>query len=395
MIQMPITPAARKLEAQSESQLVAQALARRAQRWMLEEAFPFWAERTPDPAGGFYERLDLQGAPIAGELSRVRLQARMVFTFSLAAQLGWEPDRALAMVNRGIESLTQFCRRDDGLYGRIVQTGYGLVDDTAETYDTAFALLALSKAANQFGLEVAYDAGAALNLAIDRKLKLAGRESGFRERLPAPLIREQNPHMHLTEASLAWFEATGDQAALDRALSIIDFVHAKFFNADTGILFEFSGGAGPDNHIETGHLFEWVWILGRLRQVSPHSRQDFADALYDGGMRLLEGFDYLPLSQNCDGSVREAVQRTWGPTEKLKAHIAHWRVHPSDELAQLVIQTAQGLFADHVDHALPGAWVDAIAPDRRSMIKDITPATGYHIFLALQELIAFADELNT
>lgn len=372
----------------------AHALATRAQHWMLDDAFPFWAERTPDPAGGFYERLDLEGAPVTGEPSRVRLQARMVFTFALAAEMGWDRDRALELVERGIATLTQDCRRSDGLYGRLVQPGHGLVDDAAETYDTAFALLAFAAAYRVFGLESARDAGADLSQAIEHHLKLGAGQSGYRERLPVPSIREQNPHMHLTEASLAWFEATKDEIALKRALAIIGFVQDEFFDADAGMLLEFSGGTGPHNRIEAGHLFEWVWILGRLRQVSGHSREDFADALHDGGMQLLEGLDYLPLSQHCDGTVREAVQRTWGPTEKLKAHIAHWRVHRTDALAQLALDSAQGLFADHVEGAIKGAWVDAISPDRRPLITDITPATGYHIFLAFQELIGFAEELN-
>ncbi|GAA4641640.1 AGE family epimerase/isomerase [Pontixanthobacter gangjinensis] len=361
---------------------------------MLEEAFPFWAEQAPDPAGGFYERLDLSGTPISGEPSRVRLQARMVFTFALAAELGWDRARGLALTERGIATLTKDCRRPDGLYGTLVQPGTGLVDEAAETYDTAFALLAFATAYRVFSLSSAWDAGSELSQAIEKHLKLAASDSGYRERLPAPSIREQNPHMHLTEASLAWFEATKDEAARDRAVAIIGFVQDEFFDSEAGMLYEFSGGSGPKNRIEAGHLFEWVWILGRLREVSVHCRQELADALHDGGMRLLDDLDYLPLSQHCDGSVREAVQRTWGPTEKLKAHIAHWRVHRTDALARLVLDSAQGLFDDHVEGAIEGAWIDAISPNGRPLITDITPATGYHIFLAFQELMRFSEELN-
>ncbi len=370
------------------------AIADHARRWMLEEAFPFWAERTPDPRGGFYEKLDLQGRGVDGLDSRVRLQARMVFTFALAADLGWDREKSLELAQRGIETLTRECRRSDGLYGRMVRTGAGLVDDAAETYDSAFALLAFATAYKVFGLTIADEAGRALSEAIERELSHPG--GGYRERLPAPDIREQNPHMHLTEASLAWFEANpNDGGALERARHIVSFLRETFFDEESGLLLEYSGGPSSENRVEAGHLFEWVWILGRLKDLTGEAPEDFAAALHEGAMRLLEGLDYLPLSQHCDGSVREAKQRTWGPTEKLKAHIALWRMRPSAELAGLVVETAQEMFTDHVDNALPGAWIDEIAPDGSSLITDITPATGYHIFLACKELILFADELES
>ncbi len=367
-------------------------LAARAERWMMDQAFPFWAERTPDPAGGFHERLDLDGQPVTGEPSRVRLQARMAYTFALAADMGWDQEQARRLSLRGVDTLVQHCRREDGLFGKLVQPGRGLVDDTAEAYDTAFALLAFATVEKAFGS--AGEAGSALSQTIESLLRRETSEGGYRERLPAPQIREQNPHMHLTEASLAWFEATGDQHALDRAKTIIAFVREQFWDDASGLLLEYSGGPSPDNRTEAGHMFEWVWILGRLRALTGEAPLGFMQALHSGGMRLLEGLDYLPLSQHCDGSVREAKQRTWGPTEKLKAHIAMWHAAPDDELLMLIANSAEGLFQDHVEQAIPGAWIDAIAPDRSPLITDITPATGYHIFLAFRELIDLSSELK-
>ncbi len=370
----------------------ADALAERAQKWMLEQAFPFWAKRAPSPEGGFYERLDLSGNGIAGEDSRVRLQARMGFTFALAADLGWDRDRAEELTARSIDVLTTDCRRADGLYGRMVRPGTGLTDDTAEAYDTAFALLAFATAYRVFDMASAHTAGQELSHAIDTVMSRPESEGGYKETLPAPDVREQNPHMHLTEASLAWFEATGDPAALARARSLAAFVENHFYRKDLGLLIEQTPIDDTANRAEAGHMFEWVWILGRLRDLSGSAPESFATALHDGGMQLVEGLDYLPLSQRLDGGVIAAKQRTWGPTELLKGHIAHWRTHPSDELAARILSVAENLFADHVNEALPGAWIDAIDASGNSLITDITPATGYHIFLAWQELINFAQE---
>ena len=385
-------------------------LADDARRWMMKQAFPFWAERSVDPAGGFYERLDLDGHGIAGEDSRVRLQARMGFTFALAAEMGWDTARALDLTERSLTVLIRDCRRDDGLYGRIVRPGQGLVDDTPETYDNAFVLLAFATAARVFGLQTARDAGAALSRAIDEHLRRPdfaggaldsagsadradGRSGDYAERLPMPHIREQNPQMHLTEASLAWFEATGDVAALERAQNLVAYTQARFVRSDPDMLVELDGVSNAENRVEAGHLFEWVWILGRMKQLGGRPPHGLMADLHQGGLRLLGGLEYLPLSQHLDGSVREATQRTWGPTEKLKGHIAMWRLNPSDDLARMIVVTASAMMTDHIHDALPGAWIDEIGPDRQSLIQDITPATGYHLFLALQEFMDFVDSL--
>lgn len=371
------------------------ALAQRARSWMLEQAFPFWAERAFSPDGGFVERLDLGGNPIHGEVSRVRLQARMVYTFSLAAMLGWDQTRSRSLVEHGLACLDEDCRRDDGLFGRLVMPGRGLTDDTAEAYDTAFALLAYATAYRAFALPQALASGEALNHVIDNVLVRPADEGGFAEYLPAPIRREQNPHMHLTEASLAWHAATGDGTALQRAQSIAAFVQVRFFDAASGLLLEYDGGPRPENRTEAGHMFEWIWILGQMERASGLSQHATMAKFHKGAKGLLHGLDYLPLSQHCDGTIREAVQRTWGPTEKLKAECALWRTAPSRGLLGQLADTAEQLFADHVEAAVPGAWIDRIAPDRSPMVEDITPATGYHIFLALNELIDLANDLKS
>lgn len=369
------------------------AFAVRSERWMLDEAFPFWADRTPSPDGGFYERLDSEGCGISGEPSRVRLQARMVFTFALAAELGWDRARALELVERGIATLTRDCRRADGLYGTLVRPGNGLIDDTAQAYDTAFALLAFSYAYRVFALDTAREAGHAVNRAIEDVLRYADG-SGYRETLPAPPVRAQNPHMHLAEASLAWFDATDDGAARDRATAIADFVQGRFFDADADLLYEHAGDRAIEPHVEVGHLFEWVWILGRMNALTDRDDGQWMRALHAGGVRLVGRHGFLPLSQYIDGSVREAKQRMWTVTEKLKGHIAYHRIAPSDAGLTMIAATAQTLFADHIESALPGAWNDALGPDKVSIDDAITPATGYHVFLALQELMRFADDLG-
>ena len=63
------------------------ALALRA--WMMDEALPFWAENARDERGGFCEDLSRKKLPNWNAVRRLRVQARQIYTYSLAHELGW------------------------------------------------------------------------------------------------------------------------------------------------------------------------------------------------------------------------------------------------------------------------------------------------------------------
>ena len=365
--------------------------ASKAKSWLFDQSFPFWAHHNVAESGGFYERHDLSGRGIAGEDSRVRLQARQTYCFSLAAGLGWNIEKSEQLAQRGVDVLINDCRRTDGLYGLRVQPGKGLTNADAETYDCAFALLAFSTAWHYLKIPKALEAGEQLSKIIDDVLRRSNQQGGgYTERLPAPERREQNPHMHLCEASLAWYEATGDLAALERAKAIASFVELTFWDSDLNILKEFDT---PDdvNHIEIGHMYEWVWILHRLRKLSGEPLLPFATQLYASAQKLQSLNDYLPLASFCNGEVKDARQRTWGLTEALKAHVAMAEHHSTENNLRDIVDVTSSLFSDHLDQDIPGAWIDVISPSGDPLVKDITPATGYHIFLAFADLIAFSE----
>ena len=65
------------------------------------------------PAGGFHDRLGLDGAPVAAA-KRVRVQARQAYVYATAAERGWAPG-AEAASRHALTALLAM-RRDDGLY---------------------------------------------------------------------------------------------------------------------------------------------------------------------------------------------------------------------------------------------------------------------------------------
>ena len=59
---------------------------------MVEHSLPLWSREGWDPAtGGFVERLDIEGRADRSAPRRVRVQARQIYCFAKAAQLGWYP----------------------------------------------------------------------------------------------------------------------------------------------------------------------------------------------------------------------------------------------------------------------------------------------------------------
>ena len=109
---------------------------------------------------------------------------------------------------------------------------------------------------------------------------------GYHSVLPADAgKREQNPHMHLFEAMLAWFEATGREMFLARAAELYGMMAARFFQHRTGILAEYFDGSwnpreGIDGRIcEPGHHFEWSWLLRRYAALSGRGDSPIAKAL--------------------------------------------------------------------------------------------------------------------
>lgn len=359
----------------------------KCEEWMFHHAFPFWAEHGVDKNGGFFESVSIDGIGKPAQLSRVRVQARQTFCFALAAQLGWRVDTAKELALFGCDVLYQQCRRSDGLYGKTMIPGRGLVDDQAELYDCAFALLAYATTYRVTRDEKVLEQGSHLRHSIEKILGPADAQIDFLERLPAPKIREQNPLMHLCEASAAWFEATGDDDAIEWADQLIELTLLRFFNASKGVLMEFDRSCAM-NHCEVGHMYEWVWLIDRVDRLRNRSLRLIAFNLYHGAQSLRNDLPYIPLKQTLDGGVLDATQRTWVRTEALKAHMAMYRLSGSDVIAGRVCDEVYALFDLHLHAGTPlGTWMDDVDADGQGVSSQITAATGYHLYLALSELL--------
>src|SRR5882757_6767870 len=113
---------------------------------MIEHALPLWSNEGWDSnSGGFVDRLDQDGHADRLAPRRVLVQARQIYCFAKAAQMGWYPQgREIAL--KGLDHLLTRAKSPDGKPGFVhVLTPEGTVQKPLrDTYDHAFVLLALA-----------------------------------------------------------------------------------------------------------------------------------------------------------------------------------------------------------------------------------------------------------
>ncbi|MEL6415162.1 MAG: sugar phosphate nucleotidyltransferase, partial [Pseudomonadota bacterium] len=130
----------------------------------LWTAFDTWSKVGWDEdCGGFVEQLNMDGSPDREADRRVRVQARQVFSFAKAIEMGWpEADTARAIVDRGIAYIDERLRHAEGGFIHRIDRRGNALDDRRDLYDHAFMILAGAAAYkatdNPTALKIAEDA---------------------------------------------------------------------------------------------------------------------------------------------------------------------------------------------------------------------------------------------
>lgn len=209
---------------------------RRVHHWLFEETLPLWSTAGVDERhGGFHEALGFDAQPMV-KPKRMRTTARQIYAFAVAKARGWDgpADRLIA---HGIAFMAGKGRTDRGGWVRTLNVDGSVADATEDAYDHSCVLLALAHA-HMCGNPEALRLGQETFVFLDAHLEDA-RMTGFLETSDGEGERRSNPHMHLLEAFLAWYEATGDRTYLRRAARIIDLFRSHFFDAESWTLGEF------------------------------------------------------------------------------------------------------------------------------------------------------------
>jgi len=368
------------------------AAADRLQHWIQDAALPLWTSRGINPQNhANYERLLPDGLVDFTASTRVRVQSRQIFFYAAAYERGWCPqgkDIALNMMQFILAEAKHPSAKAG--FSHLFDPNWKLVEHKQDLYDHAFHLLALG-----WSYRISKNA----DYLLEAKKVIAHLDEqfgavngGWTEGDYDYACRRQNPHMHLFEAFMALYEASGDGAFLARASEMFGLFQAHFFDENQQVLFEFfqddwqllEGKKGQQ--VEPGHMMEWVWLVDWYSRLTGRPVTKYADALYNNGMAKgisTSGLVYDAITPN--GEIMDGNKRCWGITELIKASLVQIRYGHRDA-ETVACEAVDDLFKYYLCASTPGSYVDQRGINDE-IVVDTAPASSlYHIIVAAMEL---------
>jgi mannose-6-phosphate isomerase len=355
---------------------------------VIEHSLPLWSREGWDPTtGGFIERLDIEGRADRAAPRRVRVQARQIYCFAKAADLGWYPQgREIAI--KGLEYLLAKAKGPEGRPGfvHLLDPDGSVRDSMRDAYDQAFVLLAL---ATVYQLSRDAQVRAELDsqmIFIDRDLR--SPHGGFVEGIPPTLPRRQNPQMHLFEAMIASFEATGDPTYHNRAGELFGLFAANLYDPQRKVLgeyFEEDWSKIEPVSVEPGHQAEWVWLLKSFERITSRPTAHYRNDLLVSALRFRDDETGCLFDEgDADGNIKKFTRRCWPQTEIAKAWIAQAEAG-NQGAAEEAQDALVRLYHHYLRHPVLGGWYDQFDGDNRSLVDSIPASSFYHILCAIAE----------
>jgi mannose-6-phosphate isomerase len=357
-------------------------------RRIIEHSLPLWSTEGWDrTTGGFIDRLTPDGHADHRAPRRVFVQARQIYCFAKAAQIGWYPEgREVAL--KGLEHLLAKAKSPDGRPGFVHTLAHdgSVLDPLRDTYDHAFVLLAL---ANVYAL----DRDAQVRAEIDALLafldtRLRSPNGGFLEGSPASMPRRQNPQMHLFEAMIAAFDATHDAAFQNRAGEFFALFLANLYDKQKqalGEYFEDDWSRIEPVSVEPGHQAEWVWLLRGFERITGCPTGRYRAELLATALRYRdEATGCLIDEGDAAGNIKRHSRRCWPQTEIVKAWIAQAESGEA-EAADQARAALSRLNRHYLCHPVAGGWYDRFDREGNSLIATIPASSFYHVLCASVE----------
>ena len=356
------------------------------------KALGVWSDAGVDPRDGdFVEALSVEGVPLLDMPRRGRTQARQVLTFAMAHAMGDDPNgHLLDVAQRGYEVLkTKYTHRDGGLFMAVNSDG-SVADAHRFAYEQAFVLMAQGWLHRATGQKCYAEDAEGVWTWLEANLRDTEHD-GFLIGLPSDRNdpRQQNPHMHLFEASLLNAVNIGGNVWRKRVDWLFGLFQSHFYDADEGCLREFFK---PDwqlhedvgDRIEPGHHFEWTWLLGLYAKTTGEMPEKLL-RLYEYGCRFGLSAQKLGWDEIYpQGGELRFTSRLWVQCEVLKGHLTLWNqtgnqsfLDKADEILDLIVKrylvSETGCWKDQLDAS--GAVISANSP----------ASTLYHLYVAFAE----------
>ncbi|WP_374250949.1 AGE family epimerase/isomerase [Xanthobacter sp.] len=375
--------------------MMLEAEARWAREWLFDAALPLWWQVGADPAGGFFEKIALDGKPVIAP-RRLRVQTRQTYAFIEGGRLGWQgPWREAA--EHGLSFFMGNYRRADGLFRCLVAPDGRPLDDTADLYDQAFVLFALAHA-RAAGIGDSDLLAAARSLQAELTAQRAHPVIGFEEATPRVLPLRSNPHMHLLEAQLAWVAEGITEPFEGVARAIVELGATRLLDPQTGAIGEYYDGdwsfaeGAPGAVREPGHQFEWAYLFRHAGDLLGVDHRAASDRLYAFGSRFGIAPDRRAaiFAVDAAGTPTDPRARLWAQTERLRTALVFAAATSDADARDAFIADAREAFEVlkvYLDVPVAGLWRDQWLADGAFLEEPAPASSFYHILSAFVVLL--------
>ena len=354
-------------------------------QWLRDRAealFAFFANRAFNPDGGFHE-LTATGEPIRPDnpVRGIHGTARMVHCFAIGSLLGRPGSQPI--VDHGMRYLWNVHRdaRHGGYFWAVDDNG-AADNGRKQAYGHAFALLAASSAklvGHPLADQMIADVTEVIETRYWDEAVGAVNEEFNADWSPISDYHGQNSNMHMTEALMAAFEATGERSYLDKAERIADLIInrrarengwrvAEHFDAGWNVDKAYAGdpmfrplGTTPGHWLEWSRLVLQLWALGGKQHawMLEASEALFRASVTIGWDNKFGGFFY-----NLDWDDKpDQPHKLWWPMAEGVGAAAFLIAHRPSDFHESWYRRIWDVIARHHIDARNGAWHEQLTHD--------------------------------
>lgn len=368
----------------------------------------FYTDRVIDPHGGYFQNYLDNGDLFNPGFKQLVSSTRIIVNYATAFLL-FKNTRYKEIAKHGLDYLETFHWREDMQgYAWTLQDNKPL-DLTQQAYGYAFVLLAYAACAKIELLEDTRQIQKVYDLLETRfwqpEYGLYADEISSEGKLGD--YRGQNANMHLCEAMLACYEATGEEQYLTRANTLAWNISVRQANLTDGLIWEhYTTAFEPDWEynkddpknlyrpwgFQPGHQTEWAKLLLILYKHKPQTWQlERAQQLFDrayekawdhefGG--LIYGFS--PAGDWCDDE-----KYFWVQAESIAAAALLYEITEKPQYLAQYQSLWEYSWKHMVDHKY-GAWFRLLDRQNRKVTQEKSAAGAkcdYHTFCACVEVL--------
>jgi mannose/cellobiose epimerase-like protein (N-acyl-D-glucosamine 2-epimerase family) len=356
-------------------------------QWLRDQAealFEFYGNRSFNPAGGFFE-LTATGAPIKpnNPVRGIHSTARMVHCFAIGSLLGRPGSDPI--VDHGMNYLWNNHRdiKRGGYFWAVDDNGAS-DNGRKQGYGHAFVLLAASSAklvGHPLADRMIADVTEVIETRFWNKAHGAIDEEFNADWSPISDYHGQNSNMHLTEALMAAYEATGEREYLNKAEQIADLIIrrsagangfrvAEHFDANWNVDHNYNGdpmfrpaGTTPGHALEWSRLVLQLWALGgKTHAWMP----DASEALFREAVTLGWDKERGGLFYTLDWA-NAPLQRhkLWWPMAEGVGAAAFLGAHRPSAFHETWYRNIWDVIARHHIDGVNGAWHEQLTEDMK------------------------------